>query len=55
MKKKPDRKLLAAALGLLVGAACVAALGAPKGLEQLGRKAPMNVPAGATLASHGDS
>jgi hypothetical protein len=55
VKKKPDRKLLAAALGLLVGAACVAALGAPKGLAQLGTKAPVNIPASATLASHGDS
>lgn len=55
MKKKPDRKLLAAALGLLVGAACVAALGAPRGLAPLAKKAPGNVPASATLASHGDS
>ena len=29
MKKKPDRKLVLAALGLLIGAACAAAVGAP--------------------------
>jgi fructose-specific phosphotransferase system IIC component len=29
MKKKPDRKIAVATLGLLIGAACAMALGAP--------------------------
>ncbi len=29
MKKKPDRKFVLATLGLLIGAACAAAVGAP--------------------------
>jgi hypothetical protein len=29
MKKKPDRKIVLATLGLLIGAACAMAVGAP--------------------------